>query len=109
MARLRKGPLDDRPIYRRPRALGSGRKIAAAATPSLIGDFIVSAVQELNKADAMAEWIGHVCDAAPAMGFNLALLGATRCHHAADGRRNVGNGEVEVHGCPMPTISAHVV
>ena len=55
---------------------GSLRNVAGdvrSSSPLRVGDFVISAAQELDETNAVTEGIGHVGDATPPMRLDLAL------------------------------------
>jgi len=70
-----------------------------------VGDFVISATQELDQADAVAERISQVRDAAPAVRLDVILANGAGFPCSGDCRLNGGNDKVNMHWRPMTGIA----
>src|SRR5215470_3159806 len=75
----------------------------------LVGDFVIAAAEEFDKADAVTERIGHLRYPAPAMRPNLALNGGACINRPIDRSDNIGNHKVEMDRGPVPAVAAHII
>ncbi len=65
-------------------------------------DFVVAAVQELDQAEPMAEWVCEHCDVAPRVRSHRTFRRCARSPRSLAGFVDVRHDEVEVHGSPVP-------
>src|SRR4051812_43433356 len=73
------------------------------------GDLVITSIEEFDKAETMAERIGQVGDAPPALRLDFAFTGCTGGDGTADSLTNIRHHKVKVYRGPVAPIAAHLV
>jgi hypothetical protein len=72
-------------------------------------DVVVSRSRKLDQIEAVSEWIGHVSNTAIFADLYFAVERRPEAAQPFDYLIEIGDDEIEVHGCPMPSeIASHL-